>query len=139
MGERLLRHHRRLGLVLIWLTGELRSSQGISFRLGPLSLGQADLRQDSHQRYLDGHRWYYAFDMAPGYWKWLTCQFSSGELGSVSRVRDELVASRDNGEAEADWLARWVSQQPHSCWFKPQGPTTHELKNWHRVAFIALH
>ncbi len=78
---------------------------------------------------IEAHRWYYAFDLAPGYWEWLTCQFSSGELGSVSRVRDELVASRGNGEAEADWLARWVSQQPSSFWIEPQGPTTHELKN----------
>lgn len=43
---------------------------------------------------------YYAFDIAPGFWKWLERAGQSGMVCSIAEVRDELLQGDD---ALADW------------------------------------
>jgi len=47
---------------------------------------------------------HYSFDVVPGFWDWLDAKFGVGEVGSVERVRDELVSGNDE-------LARWIAQR----------------------------
>lgn len=56
--------------------------------------------------YIQAKNFYYQMDFCPGYWDWLDCQFTAGELGSVSMVYDEL---KDYG----DELSVWVKNRKH--------------------------
>lgn len=43
---------------------------------------------------------YYAFDIAPGFWKWLERAHALGEVCSIEAVRDELIGGADE---LSDW------------------------------------
>lgn len=53
-------------------------------------------------------RYYYAFDLAPGFWTWIEAQHVAGRMFSVPRVRDEITT----GDALSDWAERL----PGSFW-----------------------
>lgn len=38
---------------------------------------------------------HYAFDVVPGFWRWLERAHGIGIAGSVERVREELLAGKD--------------------------------------------
>ena len=55
--------------------------------------------------FIQAHRAYYAFDIAPGYWDRLLHHQANGHLLSIDLVRDELL----NG-GKADKLEEWVKK-----------------------------
>ncbi|MGO1591719.1 MAG: DUF4411 family protein [Ancrocorticia sp.] len=68
---------------------------------------------------------YYAFDIAPGFWKWLDRAHDQALACSIEAVRDELIVGNDE-------LASWA--QEHSGFFRPldQSTTRHfgTLSTW---------
>lgn len=50
--------------------------------------------------FIEASRLYYAFDIAPGFWRWLGDPSLDGFVASVGAVRDELATGTD---ALADW------------------------------------
>lgn len=55
--------------------------------------------------FIQAHRAYYAFDVCPGYWKALLAHHNDARLCSIDRIRDELLAGKDD---LADWVAKAV-------------------------------
>jgi len=53
---------------------------------------------------------YYAFDIAPGFWRWLENAHSRGSVCSIERVREELLEKDDE-------LSRWA--RGHRDFFFP--------------------
>jgi predicted nucleic acid-binding protein len=53
--------------------------------------------------FVEAHRRYYAFDLAPGFWDALVEHCRGGRLCSVDRVLEELAAGRD---ALSEWAVR---------------------------------
>lgn len=53
---------------------------------------------------------HYAFDVVPGFWRWLERAHGIGIAGSVERVREELLVGKDE-------LADWA--RTHSSFFQP--------------------
>lgn len=53
--------------------------------------------------FIQAHRAYYAFDIAPGYWAGLLQHHAAGNLISIDRVRGELLSG-----GKADALETWV-------------------------------
>ena len=51
---------------------------------------------------IEAYRRYYAFDLAPKFWQKLVDHFSAGDVGSIDKIRDEILLSRDP-------LAAWVA------------------------------
>jgi hypothetical protein len=50
---------------------------------------------------IDAHRRYYAFDIAPGFWRVLLEQAEKGFVISIDRVKEELTSSND---VLSDWV-----------------------------------
>lgn len=67
---------------------------------------------------IDAKNRYYAFDIAPGFWKWLEGAHAAGEVGSIEAVRKELVDGNDE-------LAEWAKS--NGSFFQPidQDTTAH--------------
>lgn len=59
--------------------------------------------------FIEAHRRFYAFDIAPSFWEALVKHASEGRLLSIDRVRAELERGKDE-------LATWAEQRFHS-WF----------------------
>lgn len=74
---------------------------------------------------IDAKNRYYAFDIAPGFWKWLEGAHADGHVCSIEAIRDELVAGDDE-------LAEWA--KANRTFFRPvdQATTTHfpALTTW---------
>jgi Domain of unknown function (DUF4411) len=64
--------------------------------------------------FIEAPRRYYAFDICPGYWAALIAHHGGGRLGSIDRVRDELLA-------QTDALSQWVRQQLPAAFFVGTG------------------
>ncbi|MFC2641484.1 MAG: DUF4411 family protein [Propionibacterium acidifaciens] len=58
---------------------------------------------------------YYAFDIAPGFWRWLDIAHGKGRACSIEKVRDELLRGDDE-------LSGWV--QSHRGFFFPPDERT---------------
>lgn len=54
---------------------------------------------------------YYGLDFAPGFWHWIAEDYQANGLRSISAVRDELVAKKDD-------LSTWVSRLPTDFWLE---------------------
>ena len=65
---------------------------------------------------------YYAFDIAPGFWKWLNQAHSQGTVFSIEKVGEEL--GRGNDEL-ADWAKK------HRDFFHPIDQKTTSLVSTH--------
>lgn len=57
---------------------------------------------------------YYAFDICPGFWKSLLHHHQEGQLFSVDRVRNELLAGR-----RTENLVQWVTEEVPKSFFLP--------------------
>ena len=55
---------------------------------------------------------YYGIDFCPGFWNWIEEKGTDGAVGSVSKVRDELVSGDDE-------LADWVKTLPPEFFLQP--------------------
>ncbi|MGJ4748509.1 DUF4411 family protein [Leptospira sp. SA-E8] len=55
--------------------------------------------------FIQAHRAYYAFDIAPGYWAALLKHEAQGLVVSIDRVRDELLSG-----GKADALEQWLKK-----------------------------
>ncbi len=56
--------------------------------------------------FIEAHRRYYAFDLAPPFWQMLIDHASNGQVLSIDRVGDELKRGNDE-------LANWASSSFH--------------------------
>lgn len=56
---------------------------------------------------------YYGFDLCPGFWSWLIRQHEAGRVGSIDRVRNELL----NGHP-SDPLFQWVKNDVPAGFFR---------------------
>lgn len=66
--------------------------------------------------FIEASRFYYAFDLAPGYWSWLGDSKLSVTLASIQAVKDEITSGND---ALVDWAKRmpngfWLPDTPES-------------------------
>jgi hypothetical protein len=59
--------------------------------------------------FMEASRLYYAFDLVPGFWAWLSNDALTGEVASIEAVRDEITAG--TGE-----LVGWAESLPGSFW-----------------------
>lgn len=59
---------------------------------------------------ITAHRFYYAFDICPGFWRQVIAHHESGSLYSIDRVKTEL-------EEQGDELAEWIDQQLSDSFF----------------------
>ena len=69
---------------------------------------------------IEGSRFYYAFDLAPGYWNWLEATHGHGDIASVPAVRDEITGGTDQ-------LAAWARQLPESFWMSESSATVDSI------------
>jgi len=60
--------------------------------------------------FIQAHRFYYAFDICPGFWKAIIKNFQNGEYFSLDKVKDELKGK--------DALWNWIKSQLPSDFFK---------------------
>lgn len=61
---------------------------------------------------IEASRRYYAFDLCPGFWRWVTGAMSNGTVRSVDAVRAEL-------EAKDDELSAWVKDGATDLFLSP--------------------
>ena len=54
---------------------------------------------------IEAYQRYYAFDLAPKFWGELHSRFSSGDIGSIDKVRAEILRMNDD-------LSAWVTSRP---------------------------
>lgn len=66
--------------------------------------------------FITAARLYYAFDLVPGFWEWLSEQGEAGNIGSIPRVRAELTGG-------GDALAEWAKTLPEEFWIPESGGT----------------
>jgi hypothetical protein len=59
--------------------------------------------------FIQAHRAYYAFDIAPGFWVSVLAHTKAGRLVSVDRVHDEVV-NGGKGDALEEWVKKQVPQ-----------------------------
>jgi Domain of unknown function (DUF4411) len=79
--------------------------------------------------FMEAHRLYYPIDVAPTFWSWLTNAQLVGQVGSVERVRKEILDGEPKGEnAPSDPLVDWVKCTPKEFWVKPSDDTADALK-----------
>jgi hypothetical protein len=64
---------------------------------------------------------HYGFDFCPAFWDWLVREHKAGKLFSVERVRDELLAGKDD-------LAQWVAGLPAGFFLRPDAATEPALR-----------
>ena len=68
----------------------------------PLLLMDADVFISAKNRH-------YAFDICPGFWDSLVYHFGAGNIRSIDKVRNELLAGRDTED-----LYQWAKNLPTS-------------------------
>lgn len=59
--------------------------------------------------FIEASRFYYAFDLAPGYWHWLEDPTLAGAVASIQAVKDEITAGDDA-------LVEWAKRMPDAFW-----------------------
>ena len=59
--------------------------------------------------FMEAARLYYRFDVAPGFWDWLTSQPMHGQIASVASVKDEIAAGQGD-------LVTWARGSPDDFW-----------------------
>jgi len=64
---------------------------------------------------------YYGLDIAPGFWDWISEEYQTNDLGSISAVHDELVAKKDD-------LSIWVSRLPADFWLEETDDDVRSLR-----------
>lgn len=63
--------------------------------------------------FIDAHRRYYSFDIAPSFWRTLVELAEKGHVVSIDRIKDELL----NGDQD-DMLSKWATSE-FNPWFMP--------------------
>lgn len=58
---------------------------------------------------MEPNRTYYAFDLAPSFWEWLSSSSLEGRVASIDRVKDEVSAGKGD-------LVEWVNGLRESFW-----------------------
>jgi hypothetical protein len=59
---------------------------------------------------------YYAFDICPGFWNGVISEYQHGRVGSIDRIRAELLS----GRKEED-LVQWVTNRVPAAFFHDSG------------------
>jgi hypothetical protein len=79
--------------------------------------------------FMEAHRLYYPIEVAPTFWSWLASAHLVGEIGSVERVRKEILDGEPKSEnARSDPLVEWVKGTPKEFWVKPSDDVPDALK-----------
>lgn len=63
--------------------------------------------------FAQAHRFYYPFDVVPGFWNWLDREHEKGTLCSTRLVFEEILNGKDN-------LVDWAKEREHSKWFESE-------------------
>ena len=66
--------------------------------------------------FVQAHRRHYAFEICPGFWDCLIHHHQSGQIVSIDRVRDEILAG--------DALETWIKDSAPSSLFAPTADAT---------------
>ena len=69
--------------------------------------------------FIEAHRRYYAFDIAPKFWTELNRHSASGAIASIDKVKEELLKGKDT-------LADWVKQTNFAVFHKVDDQATLE-------------
>ena len=77
--------------------------------------------------FMEASRLYYAFDIAPGFWTWLETAIATGDVASITAVRDEITAGRGP-------LVDWATQLPKEFWLTDDETTVTEMTTLSRWA-----
>jgi predicted nucleic acid-binding protein len=64
--------------------------------------------------FMEANRLYYAFDIAPGFWAWLSDSSLKGQIGSIPAVKDEITAG-------SGALVTWAEALPAAFWVAETG------------------
>jgi hypothetical protein len=64
--------------------------------------------------FMAANRLYYAFDIAPGFWTWLSAPSLSGRVASIHAVKDEIAAGTGQ-------LVDWARSLPSGFWLTDTG------------------
>lgn len=59
--------------------------------------------------FMEANRLYYAFDIAPGFWTWLSDPSLASQVASIEAIKDEITAG--SGE-----LVEWAHALPSTFW-----------------------
>lgn len=59
--------------------------------------------------FMEAYRLYYAFDIAPGFWKWLGDSSLARQVGSIDAVKEEITAGTGD-------LVTWAASLPPEFW-----------------------
>ncbi len=62
--------------------------------------------------FIQAKRFYYPFDVFPGFWEWLDREMENDVLASIIPIYDELTAG-------GDILSEWAIDRKDSGWFLP--------------------
>lgn len=60
--------------------------------------------------FIEAKNRYYAFDICPGFWTWMDHIVASGNVQTITKVRDELIDGNDE-------LKDWVAARKTAPWF----------------------
>lgn len=71
---------------------------------------------------IEAYRRYYAFDLAPKFWVELIGHFSAGSIGSIDKVRAEILRGSDD-------LATWVGTNASGFVPSTDADTVNEYRN----------
>jgi Domain of unknown function (DUF4411) len=78
--------------------------------------------------FIQAKNFYYGFDFAPAFWDWIDREHANGNVFSVERVRDELIAGDDE-------LADWAKDRGKDFFLPPDNdvlPSLSTLATWAR-------
>lgn len=71
--------------------------------------------------FMEASRFYYSFDIAPGFWKWLADPVRVGKIASIKAIRDEITAGSGD-------LVTWAHSLPPSFWVSETPAVASEMK-----------
>lgn len=79
--------------------------------------------------FIEARNRYYAFDICPGFWQWLSDEDGGGRVLTVEAIRDEVLGREDD-------LAEWMRGRPASFFESPDAallPPLATLAAWVRT------
>jgi len=75
---------------------------------------------------INAKNFHYAFELAPGFWQWMTQAHLDGRVFTVQAVVDEILGGGDD-------LSTWTAEQPDTFKLKPQAkdtPSLQQVSEW---------
>lgn len=70
--------------------------------------------------FIEAKNRYYDFAVCPAFWDWVEKEHQNGKLYSISQVKDELAAGKDD-------LSDWANGMPSSFWRDVDGAVANSM------------